>query len=593
MKLSHRLFLLVLLTLAVPVALQVLKEVELRQGREEGLKSEALRRIQVTDAELAQVVNSTHQFLATLSQLHSVEANDTSLCSPFFERLQRRSPTYSVIAVADAEGRVYCSSRAPYLGTMVRDRPYFQEAMQTGHFVVGEYSIGRADGEIVLPFALPVPDPGGIPHAVVFTSIRLDWLASYLHKSGLPPSATLTVADRNGTILAQVPSGDDAVGRRLDKAYQPLLRAGQEGVIETKAKNEELIVGYSPPALARDLFAAVSFEKSAYFAPIARDTLRDIASILLATSLALLAAWAIAARFVGRPIRHLVEVGRRWHEGDYTVRANFADKTSEIGQLGTVFDELAEKLHLRERQLRAAAEAKRRLLAAAGHDLRQPLQILTLAMGKLGRKAATAAERRDVARAEKALDKLSSAFDTLVDASRLDSGGLQVRLRRFPVNDLLNDIRDEWLPVAEEKGLRLRTVACPVVVESDREMLGTILHNLVGNALKYTERGGVLIGCRRRRGTLSIEVVDTGIGIPQDKIGLIFNEFAQLDPTHAGVGLGLAIVQGTAEILRHPITVFSEPGKGSRFAVKVPVAGASAADQAENEGPLPSPSRPA
>jgi signal transduction histidine kinase len=593
MKLSHRLFVLVLLTLAVPVALQVLKEVELRQSREAALRNEALRRVQVTDAELVQVVDSTRQFLATLSQLHSVEANDTALCSPFFERLQRQWPDYALIAVADAEGRVYCASHAQDLGITVRDRPYFQEAMRTGRFVVGKYSVGRMDRGAILPFALPVLGAGGVPHAVVFTGVRLTWLASYLHQSGIPPAATLTVADREGTVLAEVPDVGDAPGQRLDALYLSLLKAGKEGVLETRVNRKDLIVGYSSPAAAPNLFAAVVFRKWAYFAPVDRDTLRDIAGILLATSLALLAAWAIAARFVGRPIRRLVEVGRRWHEGDYTVRANFAEKASEIGQLGTVFDELAEKLHVRERQLRAVAEAKRRLLAAAGHDLRQPLQILTLAMSKLGRKASSAAERRDVARAEKALDKLSSAFDMLVDAARLDSGGLQVQLRRFPINDLLDDIRDEWLPVAEEKGLRLRTVACAVVVESDREMLGTILHNLVGNALKYTEKGGVLIGCRRRRGALSIEVVDTGIGIPQDKIGVIFNEFAQLDPTHAGVGLGLAIVQGTAEILRHPVTVLSVPGKGSRFAVEVPVAGAPAADQAGSGGAPPSLGAPA
>jgi signal transduction histidine kinase len=576
MKLSHRLFILVLLTLALPIALQVVKEIELRQGREEALRNEALQRVQVANAELAQIVNSTRQFLGTLSQLHSVDVHDADLCGPFFERLQRLYPSYTLIAAADAEGRVYCSSRKQYQGMSVSSRPYFREVMRTGDFVVGDYNIGRVDGETVLPFAYPVREPGGGLRAVVITSVRLDWLASYLSKRGVPAAGTLTVADRNGTILMQSPGGSSARGQRLEEPYLSLLHADETGVVQRTAGGETWIIGYAPlGVMPRKLFAAVAFEQAVYFAPVDRDTLRDVLAILLTTLLALFAAWSIAARFVGRPIRRLVEVGRRWQEGDYAARAGFADRGSEIGELGAVFDELASKLETREKQLRAAADAKRRLLAAAGHDLRQPLQVLSLAMGKLGRKAWSAAERRDVARAEKALDKLSSAFDMLVDAARLDSGGLQVRLRRFPIGDLLSEVRDEWLPAAEEKGLRLRTVPCSVVVESDREMLSTILHNLVGNAIKYTQKGGVLIGCRRRRGTLAIEVVDTGIGIPEDKIGVIFSEFAQLDPTHAGFGLGLAIVQGTAEILRHPLAVISELGKGSRFAVEVPMAGAS------------------
>lgn len=574
MKLSHRLFILVLLTLALPVALQVVKEIELRHGREEALRNEALRRVQVADAELTQVVNSTRQFLGTLSQLHSVEVRDSDLCGPFFERLQRLYPSYTVIAAADVEGRVYCSSRSRYRGMSVQNRAYFQEAMRTGDFVVGDYNVGPMDREAVLPFAYPVMGAGGAPRAVVITSIRLDWLASYMNKSGIPAAGTLTVADRNGTILMQSP-GRNAVGRRLEEPYLSLLHADGTGVVERTADGKTWIVGYAPLATApQRLFAAVAFEKAAYFASVDRDTLRDVLAILLTALLALFAAWSIAERFVGRPFRRLAEVGKRWQEGDYAARTGFADRTSEIGELGAVFDGLAGKLDERERQLRAAADAKRRLLAAAGHDLRQPLQVLTLAMGKLGRKAWSAAERRDIARAERALDKLSSAFDTLVDASRLDSGGLQVRPRHFPIRDLLDEIKDEWLPVAEEKKLRLRTVSCSIVVESDREMLGTILHNLVGNAIKYTQKGGVLIGCRRHRGTIAVEVVDTGIGIAEDKIGVIFHEFAQLDETHAGFGLGLAIVQGTAEILRHRLTVISEPGRGSRFAVEVSMASA-------------------
>jgi len=350
-----------------------------------------------------------------------------------------------------------------------------------------------------------------------------------------------------------------------------LRERGVEGVSEIDLGGRATIVAYTPLRDARnDIFIAAAFDKARFFAPLDRDSLRDALGIALAALLAMAAAWSIAAHVVGRPIRRLAAAASQWHQGDYATRVGGDAWVKEIGSLGAVFDELAAKLDARERELRAASDAKRRLLAAAGHDLRQPLQVLTFAIDKLGRIARGRPEATEVARAERALDRLTAALDTLVEAARLDSGVVQVRLRPILLGDLLDEVGEEWRGRAEAKGLALRVVPTREVVESDPTLLRSMLHNLVGNAVKYTARGGVLLGCRRHGARVRIEVVDTGIGIARDKLDRIFAEFEQLDGAADGFGLGLAIVRRTAELLQHPVSVRSEPGRGSRFAIDVP-----------------------
>jgi CheY-like chemotaxis protein len=145
----------------------------------------------------------------------------------------------------------------------------------------------------------------------------------------------------------------------------------------------------------------------------------------------------------------------------------------------------------------------------------------------------------------------------------------------FRIDELLRQLEVEFAPLAQEKGLRLDFVACSLAVQSDRRLLRRLLQNLVSNAIKYTPRGRVLVGCRRHRGRLRIEVVDTGLGIPQSKKRVIFQEFHRLDEgakVARGLGLGLSIVERIARILDHKISVHSTPGDGSRFSVEVPLA---------------------
>ena len=224
--------------------------------------------------------------------------------------------------------------------------------------------------------------------------------------------------------------------------------------------------------------------------------------------------------------------------------------------------------------------AKTRLLAAVGHDLKQPLTVI---QGALELLASQLDEREQpmIARATAATARLGQALDSVLEAARLEFGGVEPKARPFAIAPVLAELRDEHEADARRKGLAFKVVDSGAYIVSDPIMLTSVLHNIVGNAIKYTARGAVLLGCRPRGDKLQIQVLDTGIGIAPSMLDAIFDEFRQLAPAHGtGFGLGLAIAKRTADLLGHRLTVRSTLGKGSCFCIEVPAAAAADADSA-------------
>lgn len=234
--------------------------------------------------------------------------------------------------------------------------------------------------------------------------------------------------------------------------------------------------------------------------------------------------------------------------------------------------ELAE----RNRAVEQASLAKSRFLAAASHDLRQPLHALNLFVAQLHNEGDPAERSRLVARIDAAVAAMNALFNALLDISKLDAGVLAPTPSSFPVDHLFQRIESTFADVAREKGLQLRIVPSTVRIRSDAILLERIMLNLVSNAVRYTMHGGVLVGCRRRGAGVRLEVWDTGVGIPEDQHRNIFGEFYQVaNPEHdhrAGLGLGLAIVERLCRLLDHPIALTSRLGRGSCFSVLVPQA---------------------
>jgi two-component system CheB/CheR fusion protein len=214
---------------------------------------------------------------------------------------------------------------------------------------------------------------------------------------------------------------------------------------------------------------------------------------------------------------------------------------------------------------------KSRFLAAASHDLRQPLQTLSLLQGLLAKKL----QDKD-ARSEEVLTAMSGMLNTLLDINQLEAGVVSPEIVDFPINDLLEPLKVEFAYHTQVKGLGWRVLPCRLAVRTDPRLLDQMIRNLLSNAVKYTRKGGLLLGCRRRKDKVRIEVWDTGLGIPEAQLRAIFEEFHQIDNSapelSRGLGLGLAIVERLAELLGLTVDVRSREGRGSVFAIEVPLA---------------------
>ena len=230
-----------------------------------------------------------------------------------------------------------------------------------------------------------------------------------------------------------------------------------------------------------------------------------------------------------------------------------------------------------------ASRAKSRFLAAASHDLRQPLHALGLFATALMSEVSLPRPRELVGKISRCVEALETMFAELMDVSRIDAGTVAVERCNFALQGLFDRLDADFMPLAREKGLRLRIRPTPQWTRSDPIMLDRILRNLVANAIRYTESGGVLVACRRRGDALSLQVWDSGIGIAEREHERIFEEFYQVSNPERdrdkGIGLGLSIVRRLAGLLDEAVALRSAPGRGSVFQMRTP--------RAPAEAPLP------
>ncbi|MBZ9801406.1 NahK/ErcS family hybrid sensor histidine kinase/response regulator [Mesorhizobium sp. ES1-6] len=255
------------------------------------------------------------------------------------------------------------------------------------------------------------------------------------------------------------------------------------------------------------------------------------------------------------------------------VKTRTIELTRVNEELIRVNEELAQAQMLAEE----ANLGKTRFLAAAGHDILQPLNAARLYCSSLIEKAGRGPAGKAAVNIESSLESVETILGAVLDISRLDAGAMKPDDTAFNLDGLLSQIGNDFRPMAAAKKLELTIIPSSLTVMTDRNLLRRLIQNLVSNAIKYTRQGRILVGVRRRGELAEIQVIDTGIGIAGDKLNTVFHEFTRLDEgarEAAGLGLGLSIVDRIARVLRLEIRIFSNPGKGTRFSVILPVAAA-------------------
>ena len=251
----------------------------------------------------------------------------------------------------------------------------------------------------------------------------------------------------------------------------------------------------------------------------------------------------------------------------------------------------ADELGVAKRNAEQANAAKSRFLAAASHDLRQPLQTLVLLEGLLGKHIQSERGKVLLDRLDETLGGMSGMLNALLDVNQIESGTVDVVKVCFPIRVILERLRNESNYHAQAKGMRFRVVLSSLSIKSDPRLLEQMIRNLISNAIKYTQKGEVLLGCRRRGDKIRIEVWDTGIGIADEEIDAIFEEYHQIgNPARErsrGLGLGLSIVHRLGRLLDHKVEVRSRPGRGSVFSVEVNLAPGTPAARGAVSPPIP------
>jgi signal transduction histidine kinase/CheY-like chemotaxis protein len=504
-------------------------------------------------------------------------------------RLMQQTPAVSELVQLDPSGheRLRVSRRAPSVvdsGTdFSADEQFVEARRKKVHYGPVRFRY-ESEPYMAIAIAGARPDSG-----VTIAEVDLQRIWDVVSRIKVGEHGRAYVVDSRGGLVAH--PDISLVLKRTDMSGLPQVRAALGGagapsqdIADSVDLSGRPVLTAHAPVGRVGWFVFIEAPRAEAFATLYGSLTRSGALLLAGLVAAFACGLALARRMIA-PIHALRTSAARIGSGDLGHRISIRTG-DELESLGDQFNAMAarlqdsyatleHKVEERTHQLESANLAKSRFLAAASHDLRQPLHALGLWIAQLRSPLGEGERRRLIERIAAAVDEMNDLFNVLLDVSKLDAGMLAADLGDFPVLDLLAKIERTFAQTARDKGLSLRVRPARAWVRSDKHLLERIMLNLVSNAIRYTSRGGVLVACRRRGERLRIEVWDTGPGIPDNEQQYIFDEFYQIPDPHrdqrGGLGLGLAIVDRFRRLLDHPIAVRSRPGRGSCFSIEVPL----------------------
>jgi signal transduction histidine kinase len=604
-SLRVRLLVLVLLA-AIPAAYLLLSAY--RQARDSARNDVQVYALQIARVAVSgqdRLADNTHQMLLTLAAVPAVRDGQAAACNRLLADLLERNPIYANVGVANRAGDLWCSGVPQPNAVNISDRSYFRLAIETESFSVGEYQIGRVTGAPAVNFGLPIDDDGQIV-GVLFAALDLQWFTEFARSLQLEEGSTMTVMDREGTVLARYPNPSALIGRNVRET--PLAREvithDGDGTAELPGLDGvERLYGYTARRGtdgSPDLFITVGTPTEAAYSEIDAAYRGRLIAMGVALGLMLLLAWLASELFFMRRLRALLAAIGLLSRGDYTVRTGLPHDSGEMGQLATAFDAMAASLQqareeeareaeLRlqnvrlEQEARAAQEANRlkdEFVSMVSHELRSPLTSVRGYVDLLleGSAGGLSTEQREFLQVvNHNSGRMLSLINDLLDIARIESGRVQLNCQPVEVDQLVAQAAESLRPQIEAKSQVMDVALTGDVprVWADPDRGVQILVNLLSNASKYTpEQGRIRLDAVARGPEVEIRVRDTGVGIPPEQLEQLFTRFFRVSGEAArmagGTGLGLVITKALVEAQGGSISVESEPGVGSTFAFTLP-----------------------
>lgn len=470
LSLRQRLFLLTALALAPALGILAFNEVTLRQGRAAEVSAYALRLGELAYLEMQRVITGAAALMVAVASAPVVLGDDIPACNAYLGRLQRQLPQLSLLAVSDPAGVVRCASANGADDLRPETSNALRERLGKGIFAVGEYV--RTSRGPALQLGSSILGETGELKGYVVAALSLDYLRQLLRQREFAQGSAMTVADRNGTIIAREPLSEQFVGTKIPESFRELVLADQPGVRQVLSQDgTERIIGYYPATRPIGLYVSAGISTAEAFAPINEATSRGLLLALGGGALALLLAWLFGRAFIRRPVDQLTGTIGRWRSGDVSARTRMRESEGELDAVGATLDSLLDELAVRQAAQQAAERHRDLLNAELDHRIKNLLATVQAIAMQTFRRAPNPSE----------------AFPAFAGRLAVLANAHQVLMRRnWTSAGLTETVEAVIQPFDSEGRARFSVKGKDLRLHSKAALgLSLALHELATNAVKY------------------------------------------------------------------------------------------------------------